>query len=81
MEWTAQNNSPIFYSVNIFPLASFAYSVSGLIGRLQVKLLYNILYNMSIIANLCGQNISDSYYFIELHYGESIQTQDQLWIT
>ena len=73
MEWTSQNNDPVFYSVNVFPQAIFEYNASGLIGRLQMELFYNTLYNVSITVSLCGINSS---YFIDLHYGESVDGAD-----
>ena len=75
MEWTAQNNDLIFYSVNVTPQAAFTYSVNGLIRRLQAELLYNTLYNVSITASHCGQSSS---YSIELYYGELIQAHTGL---
>ena len=67
LEWTGEHNSVSSYSVDIFPQADIVVNDRSARLILQIELLYNTLYNVSIIASLCGKNSSS---FIELHYGE-----------
>ena len=62
LEWTVENGP--FNTLSIIPQAETVYlgSSSG-----QLMLSYNITYNVSAVASLCGQYSSHS---IKLHYGE-----------
>ena len=67
LEWTGEHNNLSSYSVDIFPQANVVVNNRSARLTLQIELLYNTLYNVSIIASLCGINSSS---FVELHYGE-----------
>ena len=64
LEWTQQND--VTYNVSIFPQISIA-SVEMLGGSsVQLTLLYNTHFNVSIIATRCETTTT----VFQLHYGE-----------
>ena len=63
LEWTVEYGT--FNSLSVTPQVE---TVSLGPCRRQLLLSYNTFYNVSILANLCGQYSSHS---IELHYSES----------
>lgn len=65
MDWTQESN--VTYNVSIFPQKSKAVERLGS-SSVQLTLLYNTHYNVSIVAMLtrCEKTTT----FIPLHYGE-----------
>ena len=62
LELTREND--IMYSINIFPLATATAEVSGG-SSIQLTLLYNVHYNVSVEGSQCGMSTT----IILLHYG------------
>ena len=61
LEWTQEND--VTYNVSIFPLVTVETSEGS---SVQLTLLYNIHYNVSIVATRCGKSTT----IITLHYGK-----------
>ena len=67
--WAQGNNE--FYNVDVIPPAPILYYTEGTI--LELTLLYNVQYNVSIVAFLCEFNRTDTITFL---YGK---LWNQLW--
>ena len=65
LQWTVENGA--FSSLNIVPQVKITYL--GPSSR-ELMLSYNLVYNVTAVASLCGQYSSHS---TELHYGELLR--------
>ena len=64
LEWVQENGTS--YNVSVVPQASIRFTRST---SIQLTVLYNVLYNVSIVASLCGQNTTG---ISVLSYGELV---------
>ena len=67
LSWT-QQDSDISYNVTVVPQVTMRLIPGSERASVQLILFYNTLYNVSIVATLCGRNIFSTA--IELSYGE-----------
>ena len=67
LDWAPENG--VSYNVTSVPLAGVAFNGST---SVQLTLLYNTQYNVSILATLCGQSNTAIAVHRNLDFGESV---------
>ena len=67
LEWPNEEGG-VSYSASVTPESLLAEMLTGNGTRIKLVLLYNIQYNLSIIASLCEEDSATS--ITELNYGE-----------
>ena len=71
LEWTQENHTYYSYNVSVTPHP--ASTVISERMRAQLKVSYNILYNVSVLATPHCTEQGNIEAFVELHYGEYIE--------
>ena len=69
LQWTQEIHQGLFvsYSISVLPVVGVMIAVMSN-TRANLSVPYNTLYNVSIVAGVCGQRNSTTY--IELNYGK-----------
>ena len=65
IQWTNENTSILSYTLDIVPCANITEIEAG---SVQLQVLYNTIYNVSIISTLCGVNSAVTS--VMLNYGK-----------
>ena len=71
LSWTQQQESSVSYSVSIVPRETLTEGLGQGSRNATVTVAYNTPYIVSIVANLCGHNISSNT--TTLNYGEPLE--------
>ena len=66
LEWTVENGT--FNNLSVVPEALESINIGASIRLLMIS--YNIIYNVTAVASLCGQYSTHS---VQLYYGELLQ--------
>ena len=62
-QWTPQDG--VSYIIDVFPQANHNVTFLGAIASVQMQVLYNAVYNVSVKSSLCGQVNASTSLFVK----------------